>query len=916
MLFERFRRPRWAHRDPEVRRAAVIALDIADEEQGGTLARLAEDDPDAGVRAAAVRRLDDLALLERALDGDPEAPVRECARARYCQLLTGGDTLSMAHRESALQACADPQIIAHVARGAREEGLRRLALERTTDPGVLAEAALHDPVARLRQLALERIDDEPTLREIADRGRALDRRIVRLARQRLDAIMEAREAERDARAVLEDLCRRLEGLAEVPAGRETAAERERIGNRYDALPPLDVPDLIERFERAWAAIGEALERAGREAAAGDAEAPPAGAAANAPAAVGAGEVMAELEAAGAPSMERLNRLERAVGEGRYADGDEARRARLWLEAGRRYVTLAERLSDPGGDLHSLTELAERLNWPEELPSPPEVTALHGAIRERRQAADEARKDERADNERSAALEALDAALDAADEALSAGELRRSRRAVGQVRRALEDVPGSLDPGRDRRVARVRARLAELRDWRHFAVAPKQEGLCEAMEALGQGDGLEPEARLARIGELFEEWKATGGSDSAGTRALWQRFQTAAEQARESCREWQEAEAARREANREGRQTVCGQLERFLDETDTDTLALAELERIRRTARDDWRGFAPVDRRGTRGLTRRFEGLMNTLSERIDARREQAREAKTALVAEAEALAEADDPERAAEHAKALQERWKASESARPKDERALWRAFRAACDRIFERRDAARRTRRAEGDDRIAQGERVCEAVEALIPSEGGERPADGEIAAAVADARARLEAAGLPDSRRGHGVRRRFERACATLDALAGEQRAQARVALLPRLEAVLDGTGHTDALEGLPEDEPLLEPLREAVAGRLAPQPPAPHDDPSQRDLCLRMEILAGLGSPEADRRRRMELQVERLSDGFGAGTDERPREARIWALVAEWYARPATDPALQARFRRAAEAAVRSLAEGQPA
>ncbi len=126
--------------EPAERRAAIQADQVGQ----NALRRLAQTDADASVREAAVKRLLDLIVLRRVLETDAERRVQEAARVRYRQLLAGGDTLALRYRLAALAVCADAQILAHVARSAREERLRLAALERISDCRLIDEIITHD----------------------------------------------------------------------------------------------------------------------------------------------------------------------------------------------------------------------------------------------------------------------------------------------------------------------------------------------------------------------------------------------------------------------------------------------------------------------------------------------------------------------------------------------------------------------------------------------------------------------------------------------------------------------------------------------------------------------------------------------------------------------------------------------------
>lgn len=160
MWFKRPARPDIHARDPVRREAAVNAGEAGQ----SALRRMVTRDPDPRVRNAAIRRLRDLVVLRQVIEHEGDETVRETARVRYRHLLSGGDTLDMGYRCAALAACPDRQIIAHVARSAREPTLRIAALARITEPALLDEVRCHDPDESVRASAGER------LRQLAPEG--------------------------------------------------------------------------------------------------------------------------------------------------------------------------------------------------------------------------------------------------------------------------------------------------------------------------------------------------------------------------------------------------------------------------------------------------------------------------------------------------------------------------------------------------------------------------------------------------------------------------------------------------------------------------------------------------------------------------------------------------------------------------
>lgn len=154
-IFRKWRRssPDLSSQDPQQRIAAMNEGKVG---QNG-LRRLAVSDAVVQVRAAAAKRLLDLVILRQILEQESSEDVVAAARARYRQLLSGGDELDLTYRLAAVQACNDRQILAHVARSAREADLRQAALLRVDSREVLMEISRHDPSEPVRRAADEQL---------------------------------------------------------------------------------------------------------------------------------------------------------------------------------------------------------------------------------------------------------------------------------------------------------------------------------------------------------------------------------------------------------------------------------------------------------------------------------------------------------------------------------------------------------------------------------------------------------------------------------------------------------------------------------------------------------------------------------------------------------------------------------------
>ena len=244
-LLSRLFKPAWQH-DSASRRLAAVQ-ESQEPALLEALPALATTDPHPRVRRAALQRLGDLGLWGDRSRHDADPELRDDARRQYVNGLIGADTELLPVAERLLRVEESVEVLEAVAARARQMALRRLALERSQRPGLLADCALSDPDAELRLWLVGRIDTEAALRRIADQSRTRDKRVHRLAREKLEAL---RLADGD-RAVAEQraqaICTELETLIHaLPAdGLQRIAA---IEERWRTLPQAQDPDWQRRHD--------------------------------------------------------------------------------------------------------------------------------------------------------------------------------------------------------------------------------------------------------------------------------------------------------------------------------------------------------------------------------------------------------------------------------------------------------------------------------------------------------------------------------------------------------------------------------------------------------------------------------------------------------------------------------------------
>ena len=717
--------PRWKHADPAVRLEAIREL-----EDAGELAAIAETDPDVRVRRLVLTRLADPEVIQRLATGDPDADLRERAAdslvalacrtnghrhaaavadgaasdadpsVRAVRALTDVRRLSAVARSEAaddvraeaLARIADERSLSGIARHAKHESTARAAAARVSDRDALIEIAVsaeHKDVAleTFERLVAEGSDVEllrsiearTSQKAVARRARALIQEVEQAESARLAAIEERRRQEQ---AVLDGV----EQVATLAA--DVGMARAELSRLTDAWQSLEVTDAAarERFAAlsvaAEAAIvgrqREAEEMAERRRLRAEAVATREALCTRVETLDG-DDVLAQL----VPIEEEWRSLLPLVGNGPEADRLAERFARA-VAACRTRHEMGARLTDEHTRLEALVAEAEGLvltdeaalnRWPVLSREARGVAAVlteagrpAGDLLARLEAVDSrvsaaaAERDAAAEKERQERVVLLQRLVSRARRTAEADTitLREGERLMRDLRSALD---GSAGPA-SREVGELVADLAKLQE----QIAPRVRELREMDEWRRFANGQRQEQLIAMaeaiVGSLKTEEEAGKPSDLAATaRAL-----------RELHAKWQEvADAPRAVAQRHW--------DRF------------------RTATDFIRARCEVH----------FAKLRDE--------RAAALARKTAIVAEAEALAASNDWARAPARFQELQTEWQALGPVSRDSGRELAQRFRTACNAFFARRREDLAERKRVWNDNLAKKEALCARVEALATS-------------------------------------------------------------------------------------------------------------------------------------------------------------------------------------------------------
>ncbi|MBI4477741.1 MAG: DUF349 domain-containing protein, partial [Acidobacteria bacterium] len=335
----------------------------------------------------------------------------------------------------------------------------------------------------------------------------------------------------------------------------------------------------------------------------------------------------------------------------------------------------------------------------------------------------AAREARAREERAnlARLQQLCARLEAA--ATAEGLILRQADRLARDARAAIEQPGPFASKRDREAAvdrlkqayaRLAPRLKELREadeWQRWANAGVQEELCRRTEALLEMTDVEAAWRQSR--ELFAEWKKVAAAPRDRGQALWMRFKAAEDRIRDRCDAYFAQQAQERAGHAARKLALVERAESLADSTDWIRTA-DEIKRLQA----EWKTIGPVPRGQEKAIWDRFRTACDRFFTRrhddlVHRKHEWAANLarKEALCAQAEALLDSTDWDRAAADVKRLQAEWKTIGPVRKSKSEAIWQRFRAAIDRFYERYHQRHRIEQA---GKVADREGICAEIEEL----------------------------------------------------------------------------------------------------------------------------------------------------------------------------------------------------------
>jgi len=865
-------KPKWQSKNVDIRLESVSHDQNPD--LISNLLEIAGNDEDKRVRAAAIKRLHQLANILKLHGSEPDPDVRKLLEERIRQLASSSNESRppLEVRMQVLELTTNRDLIEHLASHAPETTLRRAALAKVVRQGVLGDCAINDSDAEIRQFAASRITQHTTLKRVIDALRKTDKSLHAQLQERLHREL---LAQTDTGAVQVEAVRICHELEQIVLNLESLDKKEveNLHTAWQGIAAHASDEMTQRYQRVCDRF---------------AGPPP----------VKPEPIPAEIESTKAeiePATEQLP-TDQPTGI--------ANEALLRSFTDIRHYELKKAKRPGAAVVNKLKHQLEK-SWKHCHPRQPEDSVCYNfgrALLEKLETTVE-KQQQQLEKELAKAKELL---LQLETE-LEQGELHKAL----ETRAALQKLTKGHGKNREwqklnNKMHSMQPRLRELRDWQHWSNNKIRKRLIAEMEVLPAAD-LHPDALLDRIKSLQLEWKNLEQSEQIpGDKRfstapwMWRKFSAAGHTAFDTAKPFLDKRSEIQSRHAQSLATFCAELKQLTQADPVDWVALGKgITRGRKKLHD----LNQVPARQRQKLARKLKSSLDKANAAMQGHYKDVELEKMKLIRAASQLIHMVERSEAIAQAKALQSSWKAAGSLWRSKEQELWNQFRDHLDPLFAELKNERASIRAADDDRIAAQKALCDELRDILKSKDDLPSLHGKIQGLqdswkdiehpdrrlqlsfqdmVTEYEKRVEQAELKEVKT---KRERWWLKSALLHELTVSGRT-AKGALSKKTEAKVTKAWPNDSSDD--EFEIRMDKTSRSI---LDGQTPVFEDEEIQgkqkeaRALCIALEFLAGLPSPDEDKDQRMKYQVDRLAQSMSGESARQPASEEALEAEKTW-------------------------------
>ncbi len=757
MLFSKFKKPKWQHRKAEIRKEALLSLSANDTEYNNIILELLNDS-EVDIRKLAVKRLNDVEKLEKLLANEGDCVVKEVAKDRFMQMISGNieSGLSIDARVKKATSFDNINDIESILRKTTDLAIKKALLPSITRTSILEAMAVENGSIELQLAALDKVSEQTVLERIIKKCRTKNKKVTQAAKQKLEQIIAEQEKPKEIAKVRKSICLSLETLAQQGYCNKFNAEYKRLSQQWQEVDfPIDeevqqkflqadnlCKDILQAHKeveekrqaelkqheqlrneknKIITQLNELLEQIKTDSAATtdakttDAETKDS---------VESNNIILNITESAWKSLEQLPTKE----EDKLANDFYSIRKNIskFIKASQKTADNALKAEEiikrinstlkegfiPTGKFKDISRKVGALKVDPIITNLPQPLIMaNECFKKLETAFDKQEKNIEAQRKE------LPTILDSFEKELDAGSIKAATNSNKKARKIIKNLP-SLNSSDKNRFNTLSARLSQLQDWKGWATTPKKEELCQEMEALAEScTTAAPEELATNIKLLQDNWKKLGASEPNSSQELWERFRAAADKAFEPCKVYYENQAKIRKTNQEERESVCATMEQFYSAADWSTPDWKAVDSFLSSQIDAWKKCGPTDRKIAKILSERYKVALDNLKSKLNDNRNKNKDAKLEIIENAKSFLSYEDTFQAIESIKLQQKEWKNIGPTFRKDEQKLWNEFRSICDQIFAKRQELYDAKDSERTENLNQKNQLAEDIEKIAAS-------------------------------------------------------------------------------------------------------------------------------------------------------------------------------------------------------
>ncbi|HFE36925.1 MAG TPA: DUF349 domain-containing protein, partial [Gammaproteobacteria bacterium] len=745
-LFQNLFKPKWKHNDPAIRKQAILALDVA--ENQATLTEIASHDKNIDLRLLALKRITDFDYIIQSATSNTNDRVKELANKLIKQTLSGqlDSGLDETQKIQKIQKIGNQKLIEYIAENGSTSKLRKSAIENISREALLGDLAISDKDSDIRMTAAQKLSQKSTLERVYRATKTKDKKVSRIAKERLDQLI--REAEKPAKtlAAQKAICNGIENLGKKGLWQREKQQFDNYLKQWAELNAEAPPALKERLEQAKTQFTQAYDsylarqeaRLAQEASYLPIKNQKIAIIKQIQNTISLLDKQSELDEPTLSDMQQSTlkqkqtwgkietlpeEIENEIGQ-QYQDVLKSLEQKI--EQRLHNISIADSLNNLQRKINDYIKHPDKLSptiiskfekqW-EELPllhASEDFAKIRQELKNKiNRACDLLAEQQQRRDKLSSEIKTQ---LHEMESHLSNGILSQAIGLRNNIQNSLLELEKHGIKGLQEfknRLNKASAKINELNNWRTWANTPQKEQLISNVESLIDSD-LDPKEIAYIVSHARKEWKKLGPSEKGRSQELWEKFQAACDKAYEPCKAYFEEEKKRHVEHYAKRITFLESLEAFLKQADWDNVDWKKVETLFRHARKDWNNLGPVDHKKRKNLNKRFNALHNQLKTALNREWQKNTAVKAKIVEEALALENEENLPSAIQEAKALQQRWKTAGRIQHAKERELWQQFKQACDSIFARRDDLNKQKSEEIKQRIDEKNEIVSKIESL----------------------------------------------------------------------------------------------------------------------------------------------------------------------------------------------------------